>query len=108
MILGTFMCPAPQKAAIQGFPGDVQDVETRKRSAPLQESSASTQASGEKEHWSISDARSALTLGQSNLRTMTIDLRLFAFPYELQEGIRLEHRKATKLKIGPPTIEETA
>jgi hypothetical protein len=76
------MCPNPQKAVIQRFPGNVQDVEIRKRSARPPEFLANTQVSGEKEHWSILDARSALTLGQSNPRTMAIDLTLFAFPYE--------------------------
>jgi hypothetical protein len=107
MILGTFMCPDAQKTAIQRFPANVQDVETRKRSARPPEFLASTQVSGEKEHWSISDARSARTLGQSNPRTMTIDSRLFAFPYKLQEGIRREYRKARKLKTEAATIEET-
>ena len=75
------MCSDPQKAAIQRFPGNVQCVETRKRSARPPEFLANTQVSGEKEHWSISDAQSARTLGQSKPRTMAIDLSLFAFPY---------------------------
>ncbi len=75
------MCPDPQKAAIQRFPGNVQDVETRKRSARPPEFLANTPVSGEKEPWSISDAQSARTIGQSNPRTIAIDLRFFVFQY---------------------------
>lgn len=50
MILETFMCPDPQQMAIQRFPANAQDVETRERSARPREFLASTQASREKEH----------------------------------------------------------
>lgn len=103
MILATFMCPDPQKAAIQRFPANVQYVETRKRSARPPEFLASTQASGEKEHLSISDAQSAPTLGQNNPKTMATDLRLFAPRFERQEDTPQKHRKAKKQNIEATT-----
>ena len=101
------MCRNPHQIVIQGFSVNVQDAETRKHSAGPPEFLASTQASGGKEHYIISDAQSAPTLGQNNLEAMAIDLKFFAFPYEWQESIRQEHRKAEKLRTEALTIGET-